>query len=171
MNETSVKKVKVCYAAAQYMSHSRVAHLNRDLIRTQCEVVRKMDDADIVVLHFEPHDFVSIYEKCPALKTKYVIGYCVWEASELPDSYKRSISYIQEIWTCSRYCCEIYERHHPRVAYIPHVIERNISCSVADREYIRRIIAYDPEIFYYLSITKLWDRRKNARSLALSFLN
>ena len=152
------------------MSHSRVAQVNRELVQDRFDVVKNIDDADIVVLHFEPHNFASIYEKYPVLRTKYVIGYCVWEASELPDSYKASISHVQEIWTCSRYCCDIFERHHPRVTYIPHIIERDISCSIADREYIRRIISFDPDIFYYLFITKLWDRRKNTRSLAMSFL-
>ncbi len=153
------------------MSHSRVAQLNRQLIRSQCEVVKKVDDADIVVLHFEPYNFASIYEKYPALRTKYVIGYCVWEASQLPDCYKDSISYVQEIWTCSRYCCDIFNQHHPRVAHIPHVIERDASCSIGDREYIRRIISFNPNILYYLFITKLWDRRKNTRGLAMSFLS
>ena len=166
-----MKSVKVCYGAAQYVSHARVAQLNRELIRSSCEVVKKIDDADIVVLHFEPHKFVSIYEKYPALRSKYVIGYCVWEANELPDCYKDSISYVREVWTCSRYCCDIFKRYHPRVAYIPHVIERDTSCSIADREYIRRIISFNPNILYYLFITKLWDRRKNTRGLAMSFLS
>src|SRR5437762_7069291 len=33
-----------------------------------------------------------------------LVGYCVWEASELPPLYQEAISQAQEIWTCSQYC-------------------------------------------------------------------
>jgi len=164
-----LKSVKVCYGASKYLSHARVARVYRDLIRSHSEVVSEISLADIVLLHFEPHSFRSLVEAYPALKRRYLVGYCVWEASELPPLYQEAISQAQEIWTCSQYCCEIFGRHHPQVKYVPHVVERDTHCSDADREYIRRIISYDRKSFYFLMVTKLWDLRKNTRALAAAF--
>src|SRR5438552_14815139 len=103
------------------------------------------------------------------MKRRYLVGYGVWETSELPPLYQEAISQAQEIWTCSQYCCEIFGRHHPQVKYVPHVIERDTHCLDADREYIRRIISFDRTNFYFLMVTKLWDLRKNTRALAAAF--
>jgi len=166
---SSLQTVKVCYGASKYPSHARVARTYRNLLRNQCETVKEIDRADIVILHFEPHCFESLFETYPALKNKYVIGYCVWEASELPTAYQKGVSCVQEIWTCSRYCFEIFGRHHPEVKYVPHVVERDTNCTDADREYVRRIVSYDQDNFYFLTITKLWDLRKNTESLVAAF--
>jgi len=166
---SSLKSVKVCYGASKYPSHARVSRAYRDLIRSHCEVVKEIDRADIGILHFEPHCFDALFKTYPALKKKYVIGYCVWEASELPATYQKGISRAQEIWTCSRYCSEIFGRHHPQVRFIPHVVERSTNCSDAERQCIRRVISYDPGNIYFLMITKLWDLRKNTSALVEAF--
>jgi glycosyltransferase involved in cell wall biosynthesis len=164
-----MKRAKVSYGASKYLSHSRVARVYRELLRNHCEVVKDIDSADIVVLHFEPHGIPALFETYPALKKKYVIGYCVWEASELPSMYQEAIAPVQEIWTCSEYCREIFARCHPQVNYVPHVIERDTSYSDADIEYVRRAISYDRDNFYFLFVTKLWDLRKNTLALANAF--
>lgn len=161
--------VRVCYGATKYLSHARVARTYRDLIRNRCQLVSEIHNADIVVLHFEPHSFKCLFEAFPALARKYVVGYCVWEASELPAVYQEAISRVQEIWTCSRYCCEIFARHHPHVKRLPHVVERDTSCSEVDRQYVRALTSYDRDNYYFLMITKLWDLRKNARTLVEAF--
>lgn len=161
--------VRVCYGASKYLSHARVARTYRDLIRNQCQLVSEIHNADIVVLHFEPHSFKCLFEAFPALARKYVVGYCVWEASDLPAVYQEAISRVQEIWTCSRYCCEIFARHHPHVKCLPHVVERDTSCSEVDRQYVRALTSYDRDNYYFLMITKLWDLRKNTRTLVEAF--
>jgi glycosyltransferase involved in cell wall biosynthesis len=164
-----LKTVKVCYGASKYSSHARVARTYRELIRRECEVLKEIEHADIVVLHFEPHCLESLFETYPELKSKYVIGYCVWEASELPVAHQKGISLVQEVWTCSRYCSEIFARYHPQVTYVPHVVERGTSCSDNDREHIRRLVSYNRENFYFLMLTKLWDLRKNTATLLAAF--
>lgn len=161
--------VKLCYLASEYMSHWRVAQEYSNLIGNRYRVVADAKEADIVVLHIEPCCYDHIYTKLNFLKEKYVVGYCVWEASELPDVYKHSISYLQEIWTCSRYCFNLFSKYHPVVTYIPHVIERNLSCSNADRALIRRVISYKSDCVYYLVLTKMSDKRKNAEQLIKAF--
>ena len=170
-SKSTLRNVKVSYGCGRYPSHARVARVYRNIIRSQCNVVKEIDLADIVVLHFEPHTFASLFETYPVLRKKYVVGYCVWEASELPISYREAIRQVQEIWTCSQYCLEIFARHHPRVIYVPHVIERDTSYSEADGEYIGRAISYDPGNFYFFMVTKLWDLRKNTTALMAAFRN
>jgi len=165
----SLNGVKVSYGCGRYLSHARVARTYRDLIGKHCEVVKEIDRADIVVLHFEPHSFAALFENYRSLKRKYVVGYCVWEASELPAMYKGAIRYVQEIWTCSQYCCEIFRKHHPQVHCVPHVIARDTNYSDADLEFVRQLISYEPANFYFLAITKLWDLRKNTKALVTAF--
>lgn len=166
----SLKSVKVSYGCGRYLSHARVARAYRNLMRRHCEVIKDIDRADIVVLHFEPHNFAALFTNYPSLKSKYVAGYCVWEASELPAIYKEAILHVQEIWTCSQYCCEIFRKHHPQVHYVPHVVERDTNYSRVDLEFVRTLISYKPDNSYFLAITKLWDLRKNTKALVAAFL-
>jgi glycosyltransferase involved in cell wall biosynthesis len=170
-SKSSLRNVGVSYGCGRYPSHARVARVYRNIIRSRCNVVKEIDLADIVVLHFEPHTFASLFETYPVLRKKYVVGYCVWEASELPISYREAIRQVQEIWTCSQYCLELFEKYCPRVKYVPHVIERDTSYSEADSEHIRRAVSYHPENFYFLMVTKLWDLRKNTNALITAFRN
>jgi glycosyltransferase involved in cell wall biosynthesis len=149
-----------------------VANAYRQIIQNRYTVITGINDAlsaDVIVLHHEPHDYGALYSCFPELKNKYVIGYCVWEASELPETYKRSIQYVQEIWTASQYCYDIFAKYHPRVTYIPHLIDRNIDYSDEDCAFIKKAINYEERCIYYLSITKLWDKRKNVRGLIEAF--
>ena len=164
-----LKNLKVSYGCGRYFSHARVARQYRDLLRNHCQIVKQVACADIVVLHFEPHSFAALFENYPDLKGKYVVAYCVWEASELPASYSQAIRHVQEIWTCSHYCFGVFRRHHPQVHYVPHVIERETNYSDEHRESIRKRVSYDPGNFYFLTITKLWDLRKNTRALVHAF--
>jgi glycosyltransferase involved in cell wall biosynthesis len=166
-----MKSLKIHYSAEKYASHWRVATVYQEMLRSMCEVVEDGNQASVIVLHYEPHDFGSIYRRFPALKTKYVIAYCVWEADELPEAYKESISLVQEVWTASRYCCDIFGKYHNRVVYLPHVIERDNSCSPEDREYVKEAIGYEKDCIYYLTIIKMLDPRKNVEALIKAFRN
>ena len=167
--QNGLKKVKVSYGASKYLSHSRVAQSYRELLRSHCEAVKDIEKADIVILHFEPQSLESLFETYPALKNKYVIGYCVWEADELPIPHQSGLSKVQEVWTCSRYCSDVFTKHHPRVKCVPHIVERDIDCTDADRQNVQTLISYDPDSFYFLMVTKLWDLRKNTTALAEAF--
>jgi len=107
-----------------YQSHRRVASVYKQMLSRRYSFAKSIDEADVVILHLEPHDYESIYNALPTLRNKYVISYCVWEASELPVAYQRSLALVQEVWTCSEYCLSIIKKHHERVFRIPHTIER-----------------------------------------------
>jgi glycosyltransferase involved in cell wall biosynthesis len=49
------------------------------------------------------------------------------------------------------------------------VVDRNIACSQADRDLVRRAIDYQGQCVYYLNINKAWDKRKNMAGLVRAF--
>jgi len=165
----AVDSIKICYIASRYRSHQRVAVAYRQLLYKRYGLVPDVSTADIVVLHYEPHLYGTVYERLPELKRKYVIAYCVWEADELPDISRRSIELVQEVWTPSRYCLNILAKYHPNVVHVPHLIERDTAYSVEDNAIVKKAIDYRADCFYFLSITKTEDRRKNAGCLVEAF--
>src|SRR5260370_9173896 len=159
------------YVLSGYNSHNRAGKAYCKIISEHYSSAQDLNGADVVILHLEPHDYGSIYRNNPALKNKYVRSRCVWEADDLPDSYKHSLSYVQEVWTPSHYCKAVFSRNHPRVMYMPHAVNRDMTCSDTDRVLVRRMINYSEECVYYLTVTKLWDRRKNTKLLVEAFQN
>jgi len=166
-----IGNMKVCYPLPAYRSHRRVAATYRQILGRNHALLpsRLHREADVVVLHEEPHNYAALYAAHPGLRDKYVIAYCVWEATELPEAYKRSLPYVQEIWTCSEYCRRAFGRHHPRVEYIPHVIERDVTCPPADVEHVKQAIAYEAGKRYFVTIARGWGGRKNAGALVRAF--
>jgi glycosyltransferase involved in cell wall biosynthesis len=132
---------------------------------------RAIAEADVIILHVSMSQIEEFYQSYPALHNKYVIGYLVWEASELHPFFESSINSIQEIWTASRYCCNIFRKHHDKVVYMPHVIERDTSYSESDSSFIREAIKYDKDYTYFLAVAAVADRRKNVKTLVEAFLN
>lgn len=156
-------------AKAEGQSHDRVVSMYRDYLARRGCLTADLAAADVAILHYQPHDYAARYRDQPVLARKYVIAYCVWEASDLPDSFRQSIGLVQEVWTCSRYCRETFARHHPNVLTIPHVVARDRTCGEAERLEVRRAIDYQPGCIYFLAVTRLWDKRKNAAGLIRAF--
>ncbi len=165
----SMKRAKIAYLSSRYQSHSRIADIHRDILRRHYTLVCDLADADIVILHCEPCELESVFRATHKLAGKYIIGYCVWEATKLPSTYRQLISHFREIWTCSRYCQHIFASDHSLVSYIPHPVMRDISCSETDRNNVRDMIGFDPSCVYYLTVTKVWDKRKNTAQLIRAF--
>jgi glycosyltransferase involved in cell wall biosynthesis len=163
--------VKVCYSSASYRSHRRQATAYADVLRRACDLVpeERAAEADVIVLHHEPHAYERIYRQYPALTRKYVIGYCVWDANGLPASYPPTLSRLQEIWTPSYYSFAAFAPHHPRVFLIPHIVERAPSAG-HDLDRVRAALHYRDDAIYFLSIARLSDTRKNVRTLVDAFL-
>ncbi len=161
----------VYYNVARYYSFARTGKDYLDIIKRKYPVTENFADSDVVILHQEPHNYAAIYEKYPLLSRKYVISVSVWEASELPEAYKRSLAYVQEVWTSSKYCYNVFSKYHPKVVCIPYVVERDLACSQADRDFVRSAIDHQTKCVYYLNITKAWDKRKNLAGLVRTFRN
>ncbi len=166
---TEMRQLKLWYEIHNYQSHRRVASVYKQMLSRRYVFAKAIADADVVILHLEPHNYESIYETLPELRTKYVISYCVWEASDLPVSYQRSLALVQEVWTCSKYCVDIIKKHHPRVCCIPHTIEREVASHDVDDEIVRRLISFDPDNWYLLCIGRTLGVRKNLNGLVRLF--
>ena len=161
--------MNVYYSASTYGSHLRVAKTYRALIGGLLPLVDSLAAARVVVLHHEPRDFTALFEQYPALQKRYVIGYCVWESTELPRAYQESIRHLHEVWTPSTYSKAAFDEHHPNVHRIPHVIERDTRFTEADLERVKRQINYDPSTRYYLAVALQANKRKNLAALVRAF--
>ena len=160
--------MKLLYIFSKYSSHFRTAQAYCGLIREWHSFVSGVDAADAVILHCEPHDYAAMY-RAYGLADKYVVSCALWEADDLPDSYKRSLEHVQEVWVPSQYCRAVFERYHARVHVVPYVLDRDLRCSDLDRAAVRQTINFKPACIYYLTITKVWDKRKNVQFLIDAF--
>ncbi len=161
----SLRRAALMYQRMLNNNYDRVVN-----VESAGDAPRAIAEADVIVLHVTLSQLEGFYRSYPALHEKYVIGYLVWEASELPPFFERSIHFIQEIWTASRYCCNVFRKHHDKVVYMPHVIERDISYSERDATHIREAIRYDQAYTYFLAVAAVADRRKNVQTLVDAFL-
>src|SRR6266566_9898723 len=162
-------RLKLWYEIQNFQSHRRVASIYRHMLSQRYIFAKTIDEADVVILHVEPRNYELIFENLASITTKYVISYCVWEASELPAAYQRSLALVQEVWTCSGYCEGIIKKYHRCVFRIPHTIEREQSTHDLDEVIIRRLICFDPRYYYFLAIARTGTLRKNVRGLVHTF--
>jgi hypothetical protein len=57
-----MKPCAIWYASQAYASHSRVAADYKYLLEQRYTLAGSADNADIVILHIEPHDYHALYE-------------------------------------------------------------------------------------------------------------
>lgn len=160
---------RISYSLTRHPSQSRIATAYLDALRERYELVSAQDEAEIVIVHHAPRNYETVYALHPALKDKYVISCCVTHTNVLPQNWQRNLARVQEIWTCSRYCHEIFSRYHPKVTLIPYPAERDLSCSDAALDCVRRLIGHDEDNVYFLNISNASHPRKNVRMLVETF--
>lgn len=165
-----MRTLRLFYPLPDYKSHRRAALSYQAILGQSCELLSasQYQEADVVLFHGDV-EYEEAYQEWPELAKKYVIAYCVWEASELPQVYRRALPKVQEVWTASRYCEEVFGRHHPNVVRIPHVIERDLACDDEDMAFVKRAIEYEPGTVYYCIIARGWGGRKNVNGLMRAF--
>jgi glycosyltransferase involved in cell wall biosynthesis len=166
-----MRRLKVSYTLTNYKSQARVARIYRDIIADQHDIETDVDRAHVVIVHQPPRNYGTVYGLHASLREKYVIACCVWQTTELPALYKRNLTYVQEVWTCSQYCCAAFRPYASKVTYMPYFIERDMDATEADRRLVEAMINYDAECFYFLTITRLSERRKNAEVAVRAFMN
>ncbi len=160
--------MKILYIFPKYPSHYRAALAYCGLMREWHSFVGRVAEADVVFLHCEPHDYASMC-RAYSLANKYVVSCAVWEADDLPDSYKRSLGYVQEVWVPSQYCKAAFDRYHPRVHVVPYVLVPLADFSDGERSAVRRMIGYEEHRIYFVTIAKVRDKRKNVQLLIDAF--
>lgn len=88
------------------------------------ELVRRLRDADLVILHDDPYCCDELYKALPFLQDKLVVGYLPWENETVPEAFMGYLGRVKHIWTCSSFCREAFARHFTKVDVLPHVVRR-----------------------------------------------
>lgn len=163
------------YGTSGYVSHSRASMSYRSILSERYQIVDTVTTGkdilplDCVILHFEPTHYDSLYDQFPELQHKYVVSYCVCEASPLNQAYAQPLSHVQEVWTCSEYCREIISQYHCNVHCIPHVVERHVSGGELALATMRARSNCQENSFVFLNISATGDKRKNLQCLVAAF--
>jgi glycosyltransferase involved in cell wall biosynthesis len=160
--------MRLCYFPSRYHSLARAAKDYIGVLKTELSVSTAID-SDVCILHCLPYEFDEILNRHPGLLNKNLIAYCTWEATDLPEYFKRFVPLVREIWTCSQYCKAAFERYHPTVVRVPHIVHRDAAYSQEDLSAVKSLVSYDENLVYFLTITSLTDRRKNTPALIREF--
>jgi glycosyltransferase involved in cell wall biosynthesis len=164
-----MEKAKISYSLTRRLSQSRIAAAYQDTLQQRYEFVGIQAAADIVIVHHPPRNYETVYALHPGLDKKYVISCCVSHASTIPAYWQRNLARVQEIWTCSEYCRQVYSRYHPKVTLIPYVVERDFGCPPEVLSMVKRLIGFEEDAVYFLSIATAGEVRKNVPMLVESF--
>jgi glycosyltransferase involved in cell wall biosynthesis len=164
-----MRTTKVAYSLTRRQSQSRIGAIYQDIIREKYELNGDTETADVVIIQHPAWHYQLSYQMNPHLNNKYVIAYCVAHADDIPASWKRSLSLVQEVWSCSDYCCEVFSKYHSNVAKVPYIVERATTAPDKIVEFTKRLIGYDPKCVYFLTIAPIKEPRKNIHALVDSF--
>jgi hypothetical protein len=115
--------------------------------------------ADIEIIHDGFRQYPKYFETFPAILRKYVIGYAVWELSIVPPEYQKHLQLLDEVWTSSTYCKDIFAQYVDNVHIMPHVVDRPRSDPKAD-ELMRGLVGQAKADFCFYSVTR-FEERKN----------
>jgi glycosyltransferase involved in cell wall biosynthesis len=115
----------------------------------------------IQIIHLTPDNFPQFVNS----KT-YNIGYCVWEADKLPESWKKIIQCVDEIWTASDYNVEIFRNagFSKPILKVPHYVP------IPDVEGIKPLKVGGDNTFVFYSIFQ-WLARKNGEGILKAYLS
>jgi len=162
--------MKVGYLLSSYVSHLKAgAEYIKALRLLGVETVSDPETADAVILHDEPPSYPLYFQRLPVLRHKYVIAYAVWETDILPQAYLKGLRLVDEIWTCSEYTRTVFSRHFDNVYKVPHVVPA-YRVSRPDVEYLKDLLNYDPEAYYFYTIADAINPRKNLFAAVEAFL-
>ena len=156
---------KIYYQLGSYQGHRIPGIQNIECLRSiGVEIVDNPKSADIVILHDEPWNFPRYFMLHPEMEEKYLIAYSVWETDVLPELYCHNLDMVDEVWTASRFCQKIFGLQYKNVHVIPHVIS-SPTIDTGELKILKRMIEYDDAEFYFYTITKVNDPRKNFSKL------
>ena len=165
----NLRTLRVFLSHEPYVSISRTAHDHHQIIRKLCQVVDDPYEADVALLNQSPVFLAHILHNVPALQNAYVIGYFVWESSQLPESMLPGINMADEIWTPSAYTHDLFSRVHSRVAWVPHVVQRDPGFDPDDVAFWDSILPTDVNALNFLTIARHDDLRKGLGLLESAF--
>jgi len=150
----------VCYLVSRYQSHRRSGHDYIECLRDAgVGIVDEPKDADVVIIQDEYRMLPIYFRAFPELASKYTISYSVWEASEIDELQARCLSHVNEIWTCSKYCQEIFSVLNKKIQVVNHIVNPPQKMDLSAKNQVVRAINYNPDYFYYYTIGTLRPRK------------
>jgi|GEM_PF-3695463 len=152
--------LRVFYLSQQYLSHARAALDYCAIINKHHVLVDTPEEAEIAILHIEPHTVAAALTQFPTLQRIYRVGCFLWEADHLPAVHAVAATLVDEVWTASEFCVRIFEAAHPNVFRIPYVVQRT-PATEEDHRAVQVALEYDPKQITLLTVSKAQDPRKN----------
>lgn len=161
---------KVYYFLARYPSHRRAGLAYRACLkRSGVPLVDSPAEAEVVILHREPPSYPDHYRAYPFLQDRYVIAYAVWEAQFVPERYRQSLAKVNEIWTCSTFCTDIFQRTFNPVIKIPHIVQKASKPDEGVDQELRRRLNWRAGRFCFYAIAAAGYQRKNLDAAVRAF--
>jgi hypothetical protein len=161
--------LRVYHVSHAYRSHARTARDYNHVLRRCATLTDSVADADVSIIHLEPHDVPPLLRAVPALHATYRIGFFVWEADWLPGPMRDGVRAVDEVWTASWYCHQVFSRYHPRVFWIPHIVAPLPSPSREEVQAVAEALSHEADTLNVLTITHTFARRKNEAALMEAF--
>ncbi|MGE4553439.1 MAG: glycosyltransferase [Desulfovibrionaceae bacterium] len=158
---------RVLYCLANYVSHRQAGQANMTaLAAAGVELTDDPARADLAVIHDEPPFFAQYMKRLRGLP---VVAYCVWEMDPLPDAYALPLAIAEEVWTASEFSRSLLAARLPRVAVVPHVVQRP-RVSAADLAWMRRRLGMgDEREYWFYAVMDALTARKNIGALLEAF--
>jgi len=84
----------------------------RDLLPVHVPSAPPPPDHGPVIIHINPPELeaATAFLGRKLMRERLIIGYWVWELSEIPDSWIERGKYVHEVWTPSHFCAEAINR-------------------------------------------------------------
>lgn len=166
-------KIKIFVDNDAYRSFARAFSAYVNIFRTELsdlvEVTEDPEESTAVFLQGDITYVESTLAALPVLKNCYKIGFLVWETDDLPSQYLKIIESLDEIWTASWYCWNVFSKYHDNVHWVPHVTDDYALNSKDSITKIKKEIAHDPKFTYFFSIDGASPFRKNTKQAVQAF--
>lgn len=130
--------------------------------------------ADIAIVHLNPDAWgaLTVRQREVIKRAKVRIGLWVWEMGHVPDSWRAEFASVDEIWTPSRYCAEVFTGQSPRpVSVVPHVVPVPAAAGGQDRTAALSAFGLEPDarVILYVFDGASFIERKNPQALIRAF--
>ncbi|CAN7330472.1 glycosyltransferase [Phenylobacterium sp. LjRoot225] len=137
--------------------------------------VRDFEGApDAVIVHLNPDAWGALtpLQRNVIDQARVRIGLWVWEMGHVPSAWRPEFDAVDEIWTPSRYCAEVFAAQTDRpVSVIPHVVPAPPPAERAGRSGVLHDLDLpaDARIILYVFDGASYIERKNPQALVRAF--
>ncbi len=124
-----------------------------------------------VLIHLPPHDAVEVILRLPAEQASaWLVGFFMWETETLPDAHHLGALLVDEIWTGSHYCDQIFSAAAPSVPV--HMVGHAVQAVEPEAGFDARAFAGvgpDDFVFLFHFDAHSWITRKNPTAVVRAF--